>query len=487
MPGGGHNLDVIGAAEAEGIEFVLMHGETASALAAAAYAESTGRLGACVVTRGPGAASVANGVAHALLDRAPMLVITDAIPPVETERNHHQLLDQQALFAPLTKWSFRLGAEGAEEALAAAVALALEPPQGPVHLDFMPGLPESDRPHEPRLGSDPRHASRGQVEDLIAGAKAPVVIVGVGARRARDAVSAALGRLSCPVLPTYKAKGIVPEPAGLLTGATIEAPVLRAADLIVAVGFDPAEMIPGPWPYEAPVVSLAEWPMENCYLGPAAELVAPLEETIGLLAPLERSRPGRAPREDFRALEIPAEGLAPHEVVKEASAAFPPGTLATVDSGAHMFVAMTHWHGEAMISSSHATMGFALPAAIGAGRRAVCFTGDGGLGMALAELETLVRLALPVAVVVFDDAALSLIEVKQGAGQGGVRAVRFAPVDFAAVARAMGCPAGRAETVEELREQLALAAEAPGPYLVDAIVDARGYRAVVDAVRGGSR
>ena len=53
MPGGGHNLDLIGAAEDAGIEFVLMHGETAAALAAAAYAESSGKLGACVVTRGP--------------------------------------------------------------------------------------------------------------------------------------------------------------------------------------------------------------------------------------------------------------------------------------------------------------------------------------------------------------------------------------------------------------------------------------------------
>ena len=94
---------------------------------------ASGRLGACVVTRGPGAASVVNGVAHALLDRVPLIVITDAIPPAEAERNSHQLVDQLALFTPLTKWSFRLGPRGADEALAAAVELALRPPQGPVH------------------------------------------------------------------------------------------------------------------------------------------------------------------------------------------------------------------------------------------------------------------------------------------------------------------------------------------------------------------
>ena len=181
--------------------------------------------------------------------------------------------------------------------------------------------------------------------------------------------------------------------------------------------------------------------------------------------------------------------------MREARAAFPPGTIATVDSGAHMLVAMAYWlverPGEALISSGFATMGFALPGAVGAavatGRRVVCFTGDGGLGMALAELETLARLALPVTVVVFDDAALSLIEVKQGAGQGGESAVRFAPIDFAAVARGLGCEAARVATLAELRQALAAAATAPGPYLIDAVVDASRYRAVVDAVRGGTR
>jgi acetolactate synthase-1/2/3 large subunit len=497
MPGGGHNLDLIGAAEDAGIEFVLMHGETAAALAAAAYAESSGNLGACVVTRGPGAASVVNGVAHALFERVPLIVITEAIPPAEAARNSHQLIDQATLFAPVTKWSLRLGAD---TALPAAIEVALRPPAGPVHLDFMPGLDEP-APAPPRGPS--RAGDRERAEALIAGARSPVVVVGVGARRAGDAVSAALARLSCPVLPTYKAKGLLPESspaaAGLLTGATIEAPLLSAADVIVAVGFDPVEMIPGSWPYEAPVVSLAEWPTESSYARPAVELVVPLEETIGLLQPLEAIQPEREPREHLvatlAALDIPADGLAPYELVREARAAFLPGTIATVDSGAHMIVAMAYWlverPGEVLISSGFATMGFALPGAVGAavatGRRVVCFTGDGGLGMALAELETLARLRLPVTVVVFDDAALSLIEVKQGEGQGGKRAVRFAPIDFGAVARGLGCEATRVATLEELRGALAVAAAAEGPYLIDAVVDASRYREVVDAVRGGSR
>jgi acetolactate synthase I/II/III large subunit len=167
----------------------------------------------------------------------------------------------------------------------------------------------------------------------------------------------------------------------------------------------------------------------------------------------------------------------------------------TVDAGAHMLAVMPAWPAvrphQVLISNGLATMGYALPAAIGAalaladtGRdpRVVCCVGDGGLGMVLAELETLARLRLPVTVVVFDDAALSLIELKQHAGQGGAGAVRFAPVDFAGAARAMGVPAADAGDAAGVRA--ALAQVGPGPFLLDARLDPTGYDRVLRATRG---
>jgi len=117
--------------------------------------------------------------------------------------------------------------------------------------------------------------------------------------------------------------------------------------------------------------------------------------------------------------------LAPQQVVATARACAPPETIATVDAGAHMLVAMPLWEvpGPRMLltSSGLATMGYALPAAIAAALCAprapvLAFTGDGGLGMTLAEIETAVRLSLRVIVVVFNDAALSR-------GQAGRRSV----------------------------------------------------------------
>jgi acetolactate synthase-1/2/3 large subunit len=135
-------------------------------------------------------------------------------------------------------------------------------------------------------------------------------------------------------------------------------------------------------------------------------------------------------------------------------------------------------------------MGYALPAAIAAALCAprapvVAFTGDGGLGMTLAEVETAVRLGLRVIVVVFNDAALSLIQIKQKpTGQGGAEAVRYRPTDFAAAAVAMGAAGAAVGTERDLAAALADALRRPGPTVIDASVDPACYPAVIDLSRG---
>jgi acetolactate synthase-1/2/3 large subunit len=108
--------------------------------------------------------------------------------------------------------------------------------------------------------------------------------------------------------------------------------------------------------------------------------------------------------------------------------------------------------------------------------------------MTLAELETLVRLDLPVTVVVFDDAALSLIEVKQSPrGQGGTNAVRYRPIDFSALAASMGVPSRRVASRDQLSRAVVESQSGGGPFLIDVEIDPSGYRAVLSAIRGGSR
>jgi acetolactate synthase-1/2/3 large subunit len=488
VPGGGGNLDLVGAVEEAGIAFVLCHGETAAAIAAATWGEETGRVAACVATRGPGAASMANGLAHALLDRAPLLVVTDGIPAADRRRVPHQRLDHGRLLAETVKATAAIDDD--PELARSAVALAVAAPPGPVHLDVVPGAARSTLPVPRATSPDPEALRR--VRALVGSSRRPVVVAGVGARRCGPAIAALVDGTRVPVLTTYKAKGLAPaaNDAGLLTGGTLELPVLAAADLVVGVGLDPVELIPAPWRIAAPVVLLGSWPVRDGPFPVACEVVGDVATVVAGVGPLPDGwvdDPAGYRTAALARLGVSVAGLDPRAVVAAVATAAPEA-LATVDAGAHMLVAMPFWEGRALTSSGLATMGFALPGAIGAalansGRRVVCLTGDGGLAMCAAELETLARLDLPVTVVVFDDAALSLIEIKQRpVGHGGARAVRFGPTDWAAVARGFGVPAARVDSLAAL--DTALSAGGEGPQLIDVLIDPAGYGAVLAATRG---
>jgi acetolactate synthase I/II/III large subunit len=523
VPGGGANLDVVGAAEAAGCRFVLAHGETAATIMAAVTGELTGRPSASVVTRGPGAASAVNGAAQALLDRQPLLLITDCVTTADQSRISHQRLDQRAMLVSATKASVQLGPCDTQSRSVEAVALTTRGRPGPVHVDVDPTAPPTPirtsrvpapTPDAAVTGANALGVARRSLHD----ARHPVVIAGVGAiatpAHRRSATVAALRCFvaagNVPTLTTYKGRGLVPDSsntaAGVATGATIEAELLGAADLIVGVGLDPVELIPGPWCYDAPVVLLGGWAVDDStFFGDrlVAEVVGDLGEILDELTADLRTgweagagaKHGRAAHQ--RVLDaVPTEpvGLSPQQVVTEARSAAPAGTIATVDAGAHMLVSVPLWTvekpGELLVSSGLATMGFALPAAAAAAlvnpdRYVVCFTGDGGLGMALAELETLARLCLRVIVVVFNDATLSLIAIKQRPeGHGGEGAIRYAPTDFAAIGSACGLASHRVSDVAEYRRALGDALAANGPTLIDVTVDPSAYPAVIDAIRG---
>ena len=474
VPGGGANLDLAGACGRHGIRFVLTHGETAAVIAAGTWGELTRKPGLALCTRGPGLAAALNGIAQAHLDRQPVVIVADGAGFAHP----HQRLDHAALVAPAAKGTVTDAAD--------AVAHALAPPWGPVLLD-------AGGPRQPPIASP---AAPEPAPVALPAARRPVVLAGVGVRGAEPALRDLVRDTAVPVLTTYKAKGAIPESwpnaAGILTGGTIEAPLLREADLILAVGLDPVELIPAPWPYAAPIVSLSPWSLSAGPLPWASSHVGPLD---GLLAGLRLdasgfTRPGSAYRADALAKLAAADdgpGLTPHAVVGAVADALGSDAIATVDAGAHMLVAMPVLAVEeprrCLISSGLATMGFSLPAAIAASlvtdAPVVCLTGDGGLGMCLAELETVARLGRDIRVVVFDDATLSLIAIKQGAGQGGAAAVRYAEADLAAVAEGLGVPAVTVQDAAALRAALARR----GPSLTAARIDPSGYRAVLAATR----
>ena len=517
VPGGGPNLDVVGAAEAAGLRFVLAHGETAATIMAATSADLTGAPGAVVVTRGPGLASAVNGIAHAALDRLPVVVIADTVADA---RISHQRIDQAALGRSVAKAAVTVSGP---RTAARAVATALGAPPGPVIANMDDGAVDQDGSEE--IAPSVAEGSAAILAGAVRGARRPVVLLGTGAIPRTAAVRDALGGRGIPALHTYRARGVLPdsgaEAAGLVTGGTMEWPLLSAADLIVGLGVDEAEMIPARWDYAARTILISEpgAPPAHGWFTGATELTMPIDDALGVLADPGGTMQwppdaGRAAKTDAaRRLAAAASAtpgrLAPQQVVATARACVPPETIATVDAGAHMLVAMPLWEvpGPRLLltSSGLATMGYALPAAIAAalcapqtqgppqtqglpptpGAPVLAFTGDGGLGMTLAEIETAVRLSLRVIVIVFNDAALSLIKIKQNpAGHGGEEAVRYRPTSFAAAAAAMGAAGAAVTSERELAAALSDALVRPGPTVIDAHVDPAGYPAVMDLSRG---
>jgi acetolactate synthase I/II/III large subunit len=506
VPGGGSSLEaVLEAARSRGLPFVPCRHESAACIMAAVTGELTGCPGTALSALGPGVTAGATGLAHAFLDRSPMIYLSDRHPDSAPAFTTHQRVDHGALLSPIVKGSVAITPESVGHWIAHAVQLALGEPRGPVHLDLpadvarQPAVPVASRV-VPLAPPAPDPALLDRAGAMIRSAGRPLVVAGLQCRSA-DAkwLRAFCEAVPAPCLTTYKAKGALPDPhplaLGVFTGGALEEPVVRRADLIIALGLDPVELISRSWPYTAPVLSLTRCAASAPAMAlpggggggfvPALELVGDPAAILEELAPRLVSRAtsdwdvvevDRLRRERRRALEVPVAGLAPHRVVQLARELTPAGAIATVDAGAHMFVVTAYWDavepGELLISSGLAAMGFALPAAIAAQlvhpeRRVICFTGNGGLMTVAAELETVARLELPVVIVVLDDGALSL-------------------TDLPALARCFGLPGHVAADERALTSALLSALATSAPALIAAHIDASGYRRMLEIVRGAA-
>jgi acetolactate synthase-1/2/3 large subunit len=513
VPGGGGNLDLVAAAGRAGLRFVLTGTETGAVVAAVAQTEVTGRPGACLTTLGPGAASAANGVACARLERAPVLVFTDSYATRAGDRFPHQRLDHAALFAPIVKATLSLEPDAADRIVCDALSIATSGIPGPVHVecpaDAFTGAAEAAVAVERETRSERAFPSAGSARARQSprcfSASRPVILAGLGARTAEAAV--AIRRLSgmhrIPVMVTYKAKGVVADDdpwfAGVFTNAAIERPLLERADLLLGIGLDPVELIPRPWTFLAPVVYAGPWPVEDAQV--------PFEEAIIQDAAAAAGRFETAlSRSTWTPEDVQSALAAQRREIVSKTAGFTAqvaiGTLAdvlaplgrvTVDAGAHMFPATMLWPvrepGGMLISNGLSTMGFAVPAAIGASladerRPVVALTGDGGLLMCAGDLATIGRERLRVIVVVFADDSLSLIEIKQRVRRLPASGVALGRIDWQMLARGFGLEARSAATAEELADAARAAVDGSGPWLIEARIDRTAYGAILRAVRG---
>lgn len=509
MPGG-EVLTLVDALEKAGIAFHLAKHENAAGFMAEGVHHVDGAPAILVATVGPGAMNGVNVVANALQDRVPLMVLTGCVDADEALSYTHQVLDHAAVFAPLTKGSFRLTPGGADTIADKAVSLAMAPRQGPVHIDVpisvadAPSVPSVTRRLTPASAMAPTGADLAKAREWLAAAKKPVAILGLDVLADGSAcvVQAFLEHFQIPFVTTYKAKGVVDEGHALcLGGAGLSpladrhlVPFIQSADLILCIGYDPIEMRTG-WreiwdPETQNVIDIAAVANDH-YMHQAGLNI------IGHTgASLEAMAQGLRGSETWAGGEIAAvkaalaeafptdEPWGPAAVIEETRKVMPVGTLATADSGAHRILLSQMWACEApkalVQSSGLCTMGCAVPLAIGLklaapDRPVVSFSGDAGFLMVAGELATARELGLPVIFVVFVDASLALIELKQRQRQMANRGVDFDRHDFAAMGRAFGGHGATVRSRNELRAALEAAMEADSFTVIAAEIDRGAY------------
>lgn len=509
MPGG-EVLTLIDALEAAGIRFVLAKHENAAAFMAEGAWHRTRAPGILVATVGPGALNGVNAVANALQDRVPLIVLAGAVDADEAQTYTHQVLDQNAVFAPITKASFTLNAGAAHIIADKAVSIAMEGRPGPVHIDVPITVATAQvtatapTPRAPAAPMVPAQDVLTQAAGWLSTSVRPLIIAGVDAMNENGsiALTSLATRFGIPVITTYKAKGLLPEDHELALGGaglspladTHLLPMVQQADLIICAGYDPIEMRTG-WRnvWDAAQVNVIDITAEpnHHYMHQA---------TLNIIgntpATLERLEAAATPRDVWSNGEIAATRAAlavsfpkddvwgPAAVIDVCRTALPRDTLATVDSGAHRILLSQMWEcyetRGLMQSTALCTMGCAIPLAMGVQfiephRTVISFCGDAGFLMVAGELATAKELNLNAIFVVFVDASLALIELKQRERQLTNIGVDFAQHDFAAMGRAFGGDGHTVHNRDELRVALKTAQKAQRFTVIAAVIKKGAY------------
>ena len=506
---GGENVDLLDALRRRGIEFVLVRNESSAIFMADTHARLTGGISVALTTLGPGATNAYAGIAHAWLDRSPVLLITAQTDPKLVGRHTHQVLDLQAVFRPVTKLTASLAPETATAANATldyALSLLRSGRPGPVHLSLPASVALSDV--ESSQSSIPTgifsqvDAKRiERAKQILSQSRCPVIVLGLGLEPDRPyaQIRQLAESLHAPVIDTPKSKGALPADHPLFAGTfglTMTDPayeILDEADCILALGFDVVELVK-PWNQPQPLIWIANWENQDPRIDAACELVGNINDILDALLDVtsntdetwgERRVSAWREAHRFTPKAAPAPNrLFPADVLDSLRANTPPEAIVTTDVGSHKIFTSLYWKAlqpnTYFVSNGLSVMGFGLTSAIAAARTtgnvAISITGDAGLAMVMGELALLVEFDLPVIVVVMNDSALDLIRFAQTKRNLQVFGTEFANPDYEKIAAGFGLSFARVTNRSECDHAVQAAVASHKPTLLEMMIDPVGYR-----------
>jgi acetolactate synthase-1/2/3 large subunit len=508
---GEENLALLDALVDSKIRFVTTRHEQGAAFMADVQGRLTGKARACLATLGPGATNMLTGVADANMDRAPLVAITGQAGTERFHKESHQYLDLVSLYRPAVKWNAQLvRPDIVPEAVRKAFKLAQMEKPGATHLDLPEDVAEEDASDDllPLLAqqpsaTEPLDAQVDRAAKIISDAKDPIILAGNGVARghAAEALRQFAETLGIPVAETFMGKGSLPDTHPLCLGAVglqlhdYVSCGLDQADVVICIGYDFVEYPPTKWNprHDKRIVHIDPSPAEvdaayQVAVGVQGGIAASLQR-IADRASARQDTPavqrGRKLREIIRN-EFASESVdgtypvKPQHLVRVFREVLGDQDILISDVGAHkLWIARMYpclAPNTCIISNGFASMGIALPGAIGAKllypqRRVLAVCGDGGFLMNVQELETAVRLGTAFVCVIFEDSAYGVIKWNQARRFGRSAHVDFGNPDFVALAESFGCRGYRVKACHELRPLLEEAFRQTVPAIVACPVD----------------
>ncbi|MBN1151991.1 MAG: biosynthetic-type acetolactate synthase large subunit, partial [Dehalococcoidia bacterium] len=493
------------------IRRILVRHEQGAAHAATGYARVTQRVGVCIATSGPGATNLVTGIADAYMDSTPMVVITGQVSDDFIGRDTFQECDITGITLPIIKHNYLVrDVHDLARTMKEAFHIARTGRPGPVLVDIprdvQTAVTEFSYPSAVSLpGYHPAYqadeADTVRVADLLNRAQRPVIIGGRGVivSRAYNEVKELAERMSAPVVHTLLGLGSFPPSHYLdfgmfgMHGSGYANRVVQNADLVLALGTrfgDRATMRVGGFAPKAVVVHVDIDPAEiGKNILPYASLVGDISTILGQLNPRIESRDRSAWLSQVDmwrgayplTVHRPGRGLSAREVIRTLCRAADERTILVTGVGQHqMFTAQEYASGRRnglVTSGGLGTMGFELPAAVGAqvgcpDETVWVIAGDGSFQMTMQEMATMVQEGLPLKIAILQNGYHGMVRQLQElyCRRNYVDVALYCP-DFVQLARAYDVPATRVTREDEVSAAIARARSHAGPYLLEFAVE----------------
>lgn len=496
-----------------GPELIVCRHEQNAAFMAAAIGRITCKPGVCLVTSGPGASNLATGIVTANVENDPVVALVGAVPRADRLKRTHQSMDNAALFQPITKFSAEVvDPKNVPEVVTNAFRAAESTQAGASVVSFPQDVLTAKTTvnalgplESPKLGTAAEEAVDAAVEALK-NAKMPVILAGMRANRFSvvSAVRSLLRKISFPVVETFQAAGLIPRDMeehffgriGLFRNQPGDL-VLEKADVVLTIGYDAVEYDPKFWNNSGKrkIIHLDEVRADiDHFYQPSIELVGDIPGTVNRikekLTHLNITEENRnyldAMRVKLNARDMPPKRsngnlVHPLSLIHTLRHLISDDTTVTCDVGSHYIWMARHFRSyepkTLLFSNGMQTLGVALPWAMAASlvhghAKTVSLSGDGGFLFSAMELETAVRLKLPIVHIVWRDGTYDMVAFQQQMKYNRTSGVDFGKIDIVKYAESFGAKGLRVNAPEELeavlREGLTFQ---DGPVIIDVPVD----------------